>query len=384
MKTATESKAPVAVDGSPGTNVGTGIQISNVSKSFGETQVLNDVSISIGPGELVCFLGPSGCGKTTLLRSVAGLDTPDSGKITIDTDVLVDSDAGVRTPPDRRGLGMVFQHYALWPHMTIGENIGYPLRRRMKAAQRRARVQELAEFVGLQIPLDRSPAQLSGGQQQRVALARALAQEPRALLLDEPLSNLDAGLRARLRRELRDLQQRLEMTTILVTHDQDEAAAMADSVVVMQAGRVVEAGPAAEVLSHPRRRFTAEFLGFENFLAGKVVETEPDSATVELTNLPGSLKVSGQFPDHQRGSDAVVAFRSKSVELLPADAGGASSIPGGTVTRRNEFRDGTDYEISWGETMLSARHWSSGTREIFEVGEEIAVHIYNEELTLVS
>ncbi|BEV71649.1 putative 2-aminoethylphosphonate ABC transporter ATP-binding protein [Paludibacterium sp. THUN1379] len=236
------------------------LTVRNLTRRFGAFTALDAVSLSIDKGEFVCLLGPSGCGKTTLLRLIAGLDQPDDGQV-----ALAGRDI-THAPPAARDYGIVFQSYALFPNLTVAENIAYGLRPRRDRARIAARVRELLDLVGLPGAEPRLPAALSGGQQQRVALARALATSPGMLLLDEPLSALDARVRERLREELKGLQKRLGVTTLMVTHDQEEALALADRVVVMQAGKIEQVGTPAEIYQRPASRFVAEFVGDANWL----------------------------------------------------------------------------------------------------------------------
>ncbi|GLY60947.1 ABC transporter ATP-binding protein [Pectobacterium brasiliense] len=242
--------------------------IQNLYKSFEGYVALDRINLSIENAEFVCLLGPSGCGKTTLLRIIAGLLSCDGGKITLDDRDLVN------VPARERGFGIVFQSYSLFPHMTIAQNIGYGLKIRQTPAEEvAARVSDLLDTVRLSGFGDRYPAQLSGGQQQRVAIARALAVNPSLLLLDEPLSALDARVRAGLRQELRDVQQRLGIPTLMVTHDQEEAMSMADKIICMHGGRIVQEGTPHELYTSPRTRFVAEFMGHSNLLSRDVVNT---------------------------------------------------------------------------------------------------------------
>ncbi|MEQ9886519.1 ABC transporter ATP-binding protein [Pectobacterium zantedeschiae] len=242
--------------------------IQNLYKSFEGYVALDRINLSIENAEFVCLLGPSGCGKTTLLRIIAGLLSCDGGKITLDDRDLVN------VPAKERGFGIVFQSYSLFPHMTIAQNIGYGLKIRQTPTEEiDARVSDLLDTVRLSGFGDRYPAQLSGGQQQRVAIARALAVNPSLLLLDEPLSALDARVRAGLRQELRDVQQRLGIPTLMVTHDQEEAMSMADKIICMHGGRIVQEGTPHELYTSPRTRFVAEFMGHSNLLSRDVVNT---------------------------------------------------------------------------------------------------------------
>ena len=237
------------------------LSVRGVSKRFGSFTALRDVSLDVHAGEFVCFLGPSGCGKTTLLRAIAGLDPQDSGQI-----VIGGRDVS-RLPPAARDFGIVFQSYALFPNLTVAENIGFGLvNRKSDAAAVKRRVAELLETIGLPEQADKYPVQLSGGQQQRVALARALATSPSLLLLDEPLSALDARVRLRLRDELKALQRRLGITTIMVTHDQDEALGLADRLVVMNQGVIDQVGSPREIYGAPGTAFVADFVGTMNFV----------------------------------------------------------------------------------------------------------------------
>jgi len=242
------------------------LSVQGVSKRFGEHRALSDVSLQVEQGEFVALLGPSGCGKTTLLRAIAGFLAPDAGSIAIDgRDV-------VALAPHRRPLNTVFQNYALFPHMTVLENVAYgPRRQGAPRAQAHERAREALAMVGLQDHGQRYPRQLSGGQQQRVALARAIVNRPRLLLLDEPLSALDLKLRKRMQLELKHLQERLGIAFIFVTHDQEEAMAMADRIVVMNAGRIEQAGPGDEIYRAPATRFVAEFIGEANLMNGRPV-----------------------------------------------------------------------------------------------------------------
>jgi iron(III) transport system ATP-binding protein len=255
--------------------------VSDVHKRLGETAILKGVSLELDPGEVVALLGPSGSGKTTLLRAIAGLDHPDSGRITVGDEVLFDGAKGVAVPPDRRNLGLVFQSYALWPHRTVFDNVAYGLKLRgVPAAERRERVAEVLSRIGLGALADRHPHQLSGGQQQRVALARAIVYEPRVLLLDEPLSNLDAKLREEARAWLRSLIQALGTSAVCVTHDQVEALAIADRVLLLDQGRIEQQGTPQEMYDRPQTLFAAEFMGSNNRLTGSVAEVDGERARV--------------------------------------------------------------------------------------------------------
>ena len=278
--------------------------IQGLGKRFGATVALDGVDLRLPGGSLVCFVGPSGCGKTTLLRVIAGLETPTAGHL-----LLGDRDL-TRVPVHRRDVGMVFQSYALFPHLTVAENVAYGLRiRGVKRRERLARAQELLELVQLPDVADKRIAELSGGMRQRVAMARALALDPALFLLDEPLSALDAKLREGMQVELRRLQRRVGITTIIVTHDQEEAMAMADLVVVMGDNRVQQVGPPLEIYRRPVNRFVANFVGRNNFLPARMVA--PDA--VEVAGVRAS--VARDLPVPPVGTNVTVAARPEMLRL---------------------------------------------------------------------
>ena len=252
------------------------LRVESLAKTFaGEGQALaavNGISFSVPKGKLFTLLGPSGCGKSTTLRCIAGLERPEGGVIIVNGQTHVDAARGIFVPPDKRGIGMVFQSYAIWPHMTVYENVAYALEvKRIPRSEIRARVADTLELVGLAGLAGRAAPKLSGGQQQRVALARAIVGRPSLLLFDEPLSNLDAKLRERMRQEIRELQQRLEITAVYVTHDQTEALAISDTIAVMDGGKILATGASREIYGAPGNRFVADFVGLTNIVRGRAV-----------------------------------------------------------------------------------------------------------------
>ncbi|MGH6924920.1 MAG: ABC transporter ATP-binding protein [Propylenella sp.] len=363
-----------------------GISIRHVAKSFGATPVLHDIDIDVRPGHFVCLLGPSGCGKTTLLRCIAGLERPDQGRIAIGDRAMVDIGEGVFVPPNKRRLGMVFQSYALWPHMNVERHIAYPLRHQgVPRAEQHQRIMQVMRMVGLPDVLDRRPSQLSGGQQQRVALARALVSEPPVLLLDEPLSNLDATLRAQLRRELRHLHERLGTTTVLVTHDQEEASALADTIALMHHGRIVQEGTSTEIFDRPRTRFVAEFVGYDNFVAGRLLGTNGTRARIALPS--GEEFEVGGGGATPAGGDVLVAARSDQLKLKPAGAMREGARPlRGKVRRVARLGRGTEYEVMAGEQVVVARMTSEGeaSEAAFEPGAEVTVDFLGSRSVMVA
>jgi iron(III) transport system ATP-binding protein len=290
--------------------------LDRVSKSYGATDVLIDVGFTATSGELFTLLGPSGCGKTTTLQSIAGFVAPEKGVIRCGSDVLVDTDRRVSVPTEHRDLGMVFQSYAVWPHMTVGENVAFPLRvRRIGKAERRSRVKEMLELVELDDMSKRYPHELSGGQRQRVALARALVYSPRLLLLDEPFSNLDAKLRERARSWLRHLHHHLGLTTLFVTHDQDEALAMSDRILVMDRGVVQQVGAPEEIYRQPANEFVATFIGQCNVLHATVTERIDKGRYRLKLDGPGALDVHADALT--LGAPAVIAVRPEEMQVAP-------------------------------------------------------------------
>ncbi len=287
--------------------------LEGIEKHFGSVAAVRGVDLEIPEGVLVSFLGPSGCGKTTSLRIVAGLEAPTEGRVLVDGRVLSDKRGVV--PPERRGMGMVFQSYAVWPHMTVFDNVAFGLRlRRLAREVILQKVQTVLALVNMGEYAARYPTQLSGGQQQRVALARALATEPAILLLDEPLSNLDALLREKMRFEIRSLQQRLGITTIYVTHSQEEALVLSDVVATMHEGRLVQMGPPEELYHRPRTRFVATFIGLANIWAAR-----PLASGVEL---PGGQRLSlGSGASLGRAGPVSVMVRPECIRLDAATHG---------------------------------------------------------------
>jgi iron(III) transport system ATP-binding protein len=298
------------------------IRIENLCTSFGATTVLDGVGFTVRDKEFVTLLGPSGCGKTTTLMSIAGFQTPDAGVIVVGDEVFLDRSSGVDLPAERRNLGIVFQSYAVWPHMTVAQNVAFPLSlRKVGKRAARERVAEVLDLVELGAHGGRYPHQLSGGQRQRVALARAIAYSPKVLLLDEPFSNLDAKLRERARDWLKHLQLSLGLTTVFVTHDQDEALAMSDRILVMDHGRVLRDGTPEEVYREPRVRFVAEFLGQCNFLTGSVEPGTGGTSLLRTPAFPDGIVVGAVHP----GPEATAAVRPHAIELHGPDADGVEA-----------------------------------------------------------
>jgi ABC-type Fe3+/spermidine/putrescine transport system ATPase subunit len=336
--------------------------IRNVSKSFGNYKALDNVSLEIAQGSFTTLLGPSGCGKTTLLRCIAGFYHIEEGEIYIDNQ-LINS-----VPSHLRNAIMVFQDYALFPHMTVKENITYGLRiRKLPQEEINYRLQKTIEYLDIKMLLDRTPGQISGGQQQRVALARALIMEPKVLLLDEPLSNLDANLRNAIRSELRQLQQRLKITTIYVTHDQAEALAMSDSIAVINEGRIIQIGSPTEIYYHPANKFVASFVGIANFIEGSIAGADSEYFRIETKGGTIFIKNSNFAPTSSRqfsiGSKVVLVIRPESLKILDA-----AHAPKGTI---NIFQGEVYHYIFEGSNI---RYWIKALNseiiiDMFDPGE---------------
>ena len=332
--------------------------MEGLRREYGPVVALDGLDLTIGPGELIALLGPSGCGKTTTLRLLAGLEDADAGQITV---------AGrdmTHLPASKRDMGMVFQAYSLFPHMTVQQNVAFGLRlRRVHAAQRDKRAIEMLELVGLSTQADRYPHQISGGQQQRVALARALAIEPQVLLLDEPLSALDAKVRAQLRDQIRRIQLEVGITTLFVTHDQEEALAIADRVGVMREGRIEQLAPPTEVYSRPATPFVAEFVGLSNRLAGTV---SGSTVTVRGRDLP--------LVDRSIPAGPVTALVRPEAVTLASDSSGESGPLVGTVIASTFLGATSRVTVDLGDTTILAQ-LSTSDATALPAGSRVALTI---------
>ncbi len=358
------------------------LSVRGLAKTYrteqGEVRALRGVSFEVRKGEFYALLGPSGCGKTTTLRCVAGLERPEEGEIGIDG-ALVASARARFVPPHQRDIGMVFQSYAIWPHLDVYENVAYPLRARggLSRSEIEQQVMDALRLVAMAPMLRRPAPQLSGGQQQRVALARALVRKPKLLLLDEPLSNLDAKLREQMRHELKELVARVGITTLYVTHDQGEALAMADRIGVMSDGALAQEGPAREIYARPASEFVAAFVGGANFLRGVLARRlDAGRVVVRLDGLAGELIVPCEG-EHAAGIPVIVAIRPECVRLQRACG---DNVLGGTVTQVTFLGAAQDCRVDLGGAMLRAL---LGADVAVHAGERIAVHLPCERCVLL-
>jgi iron(III) transport system ATP-binding protein len=332
------------------------VRIQKLEKYFGEDKerihVLKGISLEIPEGSLYTFLGPSGCGKTTTLRCVAGLERPDVGSISIDGKAVFSTAERIYIPTNKRPIGMVFQSYAIWPHMTVFENVAYPLTiRRRSKSEIKKRVADVLKIVGLQGLEDRPAPKLSGGQQQRVAFARALVNEPKVMLLDEPLSNLDAKLREQMRFEIKALQRRVNITTIYVTHDQAEALAISDQIAVMHAGTLIEVGSPHQLYSRPKRRFTATFLGLTNLIPGTVLELGGDGLPGKMETKKGIfafIPASGLV----KRQAAILSIRPEHIEVMKQKPQVTQNVLEGTVKEAIFMGDAYHCQIAVDDMLL--------------------------------
>lgn len=357
------------------------VRLESVGKRYGDHWVVCDVSLDIKQGEFFTFLGPSGCGKTTLLRIVAGFVAPDQGVVYLDDQPMN------HVPPWRRDIGLVFQNYALWPHLNVFENVAFGLReRKVKRDEIERRVAAALKQVDLVGAEKRRPSELSGGQQQRVALARTLVIQPRALLLDEPLSNLDAKLRIEMRLELLKLQRDLGLTTIYVTHDQEEALAMSTRIAVMRDGRVIQQGKPREIYEQPADKFVAAFLGHANLFSGKVISSNEASIDVDVG---GGLTIrAGGLPGSSRplaGEIAFLSVRPEAVDLqeLTAVSRGVNHIEGQIIAAA--YRGSLiEYEVAAGDHVVKAHVVNPKGKPLFERNQRVCLRFAPEDVTLVA
>jgi iron(III) transport system ATP-binding protein len=350
--------------------------IENLQKSFvasaAEVRAVDGISLSVETGKLITLLGPSGCGKTTTLRCLAGLERPQAGRIVIGNRTVFDSAKRIFVPASDRGIGMVFQSYAIWPHMTVFENVAFPLRvsraKKYSAAEIGDRVSRMLDMVQLTGLAQRSATQLSGGQQQRLAFARGLVHEPAILLLDEPLSNLDAKLREQMRLELKRLQRTLGITTVYVTHDQSEALALSDEIAVLDSGRVIQRGTPQEIYRQPKNQFVADFVGSANFLPGTAGATEDGLTQVETAH--GLVRCRFAEPIGA-GMKAFFTARPEDIALFGGPPPDGMNVLKGKIVNRVFLGEVVDYIIDLGDRELRARMRDDD----FSIGQTVTIGV---------
>ena len=348
------------------------IEVRGLTAAYGDKIVVKNISFGVARGEHLSLLGPSGCGKSTTLRCIAGLETPISGEIIIDGAPVFSSQKGINVATEKRKLSMVFQSYAIWPHMTVFENVAYALRvQGASGSEVKARVAEVLRMVGMEDYMMRPATDLSGGQQQRVAIARSYAARPKAMLLDEPLSNLDARLRVRMREEIKELQHKFDLSTIYVTHDQEEAMAISDRIVVMREGNIEQAGKPLDIYDAPRSRFVADFIGAANILEGSPHGMSASGAPIVKVKealvecAPGSQPAGGR-------ERCLVAVRTVYPELRRQPVAGAANQWAATIARRVLLGDIVSYIVNWPGGELRVQ---SFPRDLFEESERVHLHI---------
>ena len=323
------------------------IEVTDLVIRYGSVTAAGPVSFTVKRGQQLTLLGPSGCGKTTTLRAIAGLEKPTSGSIRIGGQAMYDGAQGINLPAERRGLSMVFQSYAIWPHMTVFENVAYGLNvRRASAAEVKEKVQWALDLVKMGAFAERNASQLSGGQQQRVAVARACAFHPKVLLFDEPLSNLDAKLRSEMRIELRELQHRLGVTSIYVTHDLEEALAMSDDIIVMRGGKIEQSGPPGEIYNHPRTAFVADFVGSANLVGGKLRPELARNGWVALETSGGQV-IHGVSLGRMPGSNPTMSVRTVRFHLSEQRPAQEVNVWPVTVIHSIFLGDLTQLHVDW-------------------------------------
>jgi iron(III) transport system ATP-binding protein len=352
------------------------LRLVNIVKTYGKSKAIDNLSLIVEDGELLTLLGPSGCGKTTTLRAVIGFVTTESGDIYIGDRKISD------IPPEKRGIGLVFQNYALWPHMTVFENLAFGLQlKKMSRVEIRKKVAEGLSIVKLEGLENRYPRQLSGGQQQRVALARALVLEPDILLLDEPLSNLDALLREQMRFEIAQLHKQYGLTTIYVTHDQTEAMVISDRIAVLDKGRLMQLGTPREIYSRPANKFVAGFMGTTNFIHGKVEDITGDYAAVKTDN---GLTLHGRGRGLQKGQEVEVAVRPENIEFLSESQAStppkAVNIFDAKITRATYVGELIDYQLHIHDFLIRAK---GDVRRKRAAGETVKIHIDPDQLSVL-
>jgi iron(III) transport system ATP-binding protein len=357
------------------------IEVRNLTAAYGRNIVVSNLSLSVAAGEHLSLLGPSGCGKSTLLRCIAGLEEPLEGEIIIDSKLVFSSKQRVNVPPQKRSLAMVFQSYAIWPHMSVCENVAYGLRvKGVKRAEARQVARRALAMVGMESFIDRPATDLSGGQQQRVAFARSLAPSPKAILLDEPLSNLDARLRANMRDELKELQSQLKLCTIYVTHDQEEAMAMSDRIIVMRLGQIEQEGSPIDIYERPRTRFVADFIGASNVAEGVLRAIDKTQAVVDVKGAKFHCRAAKAARVPRIGEPCEVAVRRIFPQLAMEERPDVVNQWPATVTAKTFLGDVVEYVVEYPGGEL---HIQATPLVALRKGDRVFVHVPPERAVLI-
>ena len=360
------------------------LSVQELGKTYSEVTALDSVSFEFNEG-ILSVLGPSGCGKTTLLRSIAGLEVPDAGRIMIHDKVQTWISKGIHVPPYARAIGFVFQNYALWPHMTVFKNVAFGLKlKHLSIDEIRRRVRSALELVGLEQHESRYPSQLSGGQQQRVALARSVVLEPKLILLDEPLSNLDAKLREEMRVELRKLIKRIGISALYVTHDQEEAFTISDSVIVMNRGKIVQYAKPEDIYNRPATEFVASFVGHSFLVDGKLLKVGPEDCLVAIPDFDGAALVCPYSGDLASGASCKLVIRTSEIRLSSLKLDQEDNVIEGTMLSREDRGGFTDHRILVGaREIVVTSHRRCPLISVDAGGEKIFLHIDKASMSLI-
>jgi spermidine/putrescine ABC transporter ATP-binding subunit len=350
------------------------LKVNNLNKSFGKVKAVQDVSFEATEGKVLSLLGPSGCGKTTTLRCIAGFENPDRG------DICLDNKKITFIPPEKRGIGMVFQNYALWPHMTVYGNLSFALQiRKVPKPEISERVKKVLSIVQLEGYEDRYPRQMSGGQQQRIAMARALVFEPEIMLLDEPLSNLDAQLREEMRFEFTELQKKLGITAVYVTHDQAEALVISDKIVILNQGKIVQSGSPKEIYSNPKNKFVAGFIAVTSFISGRIDSFAEEKKKV-IVKTDDNLVIHGFNNSFDIGQKVSVAMRMNVVKFIPDKSKSnknSVNVFRGKIIQASYLGNIIDYKVKVGNWEVRT---NSDAKNNFKVGDEVTFYLSPEDI----
>jgi len=357
------------------------VRIEKLIKRFGDVEAIAGVDIHIPEGKIVTLLGPSGCGKTTTLRCLAGFENANEGKIWIGEQLIFDSRQNINLSPQKRDMGMVFQSYAVWPHMSVFENIAFPLRiRKVSRGEIKEKVMRAMNMVGIEELKDRLPSEISGGQQQRVAFARAIVYEPAVLLLDEPLSNLDAKLREQMRFEILELQRKIGITTVYVTHDQEEAMVLSDEVLVMDFGKVIQRGDPEAIYFDPSNEFVADFIGKINFLSGTISQLEESASVVGIEEEGFQSEIHSTRTNYSEGQKVLASIRPENIQIHTSKPDQETNTWPAKLMRKNFLGGLFDMVVGVESKELRAR---TPFKVEAKSGSEVFIHVPPKDVLLI-